>query len=235
MLTDHTVAARPLPQNETGRTLVAIPPDATFYSTTQYIAIAWDSEPPAPTGHAPCARAVILGDADHSLPYLADYSLINLLCSDRAMRTIGGQLRVGGRIVSPEDYLGLWRVALALPLTPAELAQKLGLQIVVTLGAALEQARSARCGWTGSPFPTFAEFESTYGHRFTVNTERSGPQRFELELDLREANAARDAFYARSILQDRDEACATTTVSLRPIDNPERTGSQSQLFEGAQP
>lgn len=217
--------------NEHARAAVALPVDTTFYNDTQYIPITWDVR--ADDSAAP---AEILFSKPGHLSYYPRYRLIDLLCGDRARQAVDGTLRVQGRMVTPEAYLGLWCAALAEALTPEQLAARCGLRLLVTLGAALEPVRTAKSSWTSSPFATFAAFESLYGYRFTQALMADGRPGFELTLDLRQPNAARDAFYAESLISHKAEAasyvrtwlCAEDAASSAPA-YPER---QKSLFEG---
>ncbi len=231
MSNDSVRAAPKLPRNELARAVIAVPTDATIYGGTQYIAVVWDHWYTTLLGGFEISRPSILGPAGNTLPYLTDYRLIDLLCSDRAMCTVDGKLRVLDRQFSPEDYLGLWRYALKHPRSADWLASEHNLRILITLEAALEPARAARCGWSGSPFPTFAEFEAAHGQRFVLSDARDGAQRFELVLDLREPTAARDAFYAGSLLRDREDAGGVVSVSLSSTAEAQGGRVQGLLFE----
>ena len=218
--------------NEHARSAIALPVDTTFYSDTQFIPIAWD-EP----GDGSAPRPDILFSKPGHLPYYPKYQLIDLLCGDRARQAVDGTLRVQGQVVTPEAYLGLWRAALADSLTPVQLAARCGLRLFVSLGAALEAVRAAKSSWTSSPFPTFEAFEVLYGERFTHGPTADGRSGFELTLDLREPDAARDAFYAESLISRKDDAASYVRTWLAPISiasaalpSPER---QTSLFEGA--
>lgn len=235
MLNESDRAALKLPRNELDRAVIALPADATIYGATQYVAVVWDHWYTTLLGGIQVRRPSILGHAGDRLPYLAEYQLINLLCGDRAMCAVDGELRVRGERRSPEDYLGLWRHALAHPRSPDWLATERNLRVLITLEAVLEPARAARCGWTGSPFPTFADFEAAYGHRFVVCDAKDVAPRFELVLDLREPNAARDAFYARSILTDRKDAAGRVSTLLAPTAEADGGRVQGLLFEGSLP
>lgn len=208
MPTENMPAAIAPPLNEYARAVVALPPDATFYSDTRFVAIAWDD-----AGGGDTPRPVIVG-ADRALPYLAPYELIDLLCGDRAMKAVDGALQVRHRTLTPEAYLGLWRSSLAAPLQAQDLGLQHGLKILVTLGAALEPVRRASRVWSTSPFANFHDFEAAYGPRFVLGPTASGASGFELTLDLREPLAARDAFYARALVNDRDDAEGFVRTSL---------------------
>lgn len=218
--------------NEHARAAIALPVDTTFYSDTQYIAIAWDIP-----GDGSAPRPDILFSEPNHLPFLPKYRLIDLLCGDRARKAVDGTLRVQGRVVKPEAYLGLWRAALTEALTPSTLADHYGLRLLVTLGAALEPVHAAKSSWTSSPFTTFSEFEGLYGDRFTHAPTADGRPGLELTLDLRQPNAARDAFYAESLIS-RNAAAASYVRTWLSAEGAASTAptypeQQKSLFEGA--
>jgi hypothetical protein len=198
--------------HEHARAVVALPENATFYDGTHYVPIVWESIPQSPT-----PQPGIVGDHRDGLPYFPAWRLIDLLCSDRARRTVEGQLRDGFQIVTPERYLGLWREALARPLTADDLAGRHGLSLRVTLGAMLERERGARCPWNSSPFDTFEDFEALYGGRFVRRALSSGHVCFEVTLDLREPDAACHVFYAHALLSRQKEAQPAIHVDLVPV------------------
>ncbi|UEC01674.1 hypothetical protein [Burkholderia vietnamiensis] len=227
MSANHVPAAPQPPLNELARAVVELPLDATLYSSQHFIAIVWDDGPsPGPS---------ILGAEDTALPYFAPYQLVSRLCGDRAMRAVDGALRVRQRTLAPETYLGLWRSAMQAPLTPQDLASRFGLKILVTLGAALAPARLASRVWTSSPFESFLDFEAAYGARFVLGPTASGASGFELTLDLCAPQAARDAFYGRALVTDRQDAEGQVHTSLVPTGTGPCTlpdGSpQNSLFE----
>lgn len=218
--------------NEHARAAVALPEGTTFYNDCQYILINWDSN-----GDEPLMPPSILFSKPDLLPYYPKYRAIDLLCGSRARQAVDGTLRVQGAIVTPEAYLGLWRSALAEAMSPAQLADRCGLRILVTIGAALETARMAKSGWSTSPFETFATFERAYGDRFTFAPMGDGSTGFEITLDLLEPDAARDAFYADSLISRNAAAAGYLRTSLAPSDRsarlPPPMHSQTSLVEGA--
>lgn len=108
------------------------------------------------------------------------YSVFGSLCSDRAQRTVDGSLVVNGKVVLPETYLRLWRLAFKQPLFAEDLAKTFGVALIGFVEAPLEKVRDARCGHAYSPFATFAEFEAAYGSTFLD----LGAGRFRVEFDF---------------------------------------------------
>jgi len=205
-------ATQPPTINEHFRSVIALPINVTFYDEIQYIAITWDA---LNDGLTPRPR--ILHARAGLLPYLPAYRLIDLLCDDRAKKSVDGTLRVQGRAIRPETYLGLWRTALAEALTPTQFAARWGLRVFLTVGATLEPARSSKCSWTSSPFPTFEAFEALHGSRFLHQLTADGRPGFALTMDLREPDAARDAFYAEALLSENPDAACYVRTRLAPI------------------
>ena len=190
--------------DEVGRVVVRLEPDATIYGEDAYVALAFDEI-------AGQARARLLHDRSRHHTYLARYQLIDLLCSDRAARTVDETLLVKGRPITPERYLRLWRAALAEALSPPALEARHGLKVVAVLEGPLEPLRGTRAFWTSSPFQTFDEFFDRHASRIQLLAEG----RFRVEFDLGEAHGARDAYYGSSFLSSaggRDGVWSSTLV-----------------------
>lgn len=183
------------PANEIERVAIVLPQDTTFYHEQRYLAVAWDKETAGAT------TGQIIGDHRQRLPFLAGYHLFSKLCGDRAMRTVDGSLRVNGQVITPERYLSLWRGTLAKPITAEQFTERHGQQVLLVLGAPLAPLRGQRSAWTSSPFVYFDDFEAAHRDRIEYRTD-GGSEHFEIALDLREPNAARDAFYAASFIQE---------------------------------
>lgn len=182
------------PPNEIERVAIVLPQGTTFYHDQRYVAVAWDIDTGGDT------TGQIIGGHHKHLPFLAPYELFSSLCGDRAKRTVDGSLRMNGQVITPERYLSLWRATLAQPVTAAQFTERYGQQVLLVLGAPLAPLRGQRSAWTSSPFAHFDDFESAYHDRIEYRTD-GGSEHFEIALDLREPNAARDAFYAASFIQ----------------------------------
>lgn len=176
--------------DEIDRIAVRLPADTTFYGTPMHVAMAVDAD-----GEA--SVPVLLGQ-QHGLRYLAQYELVSLLCEGRAQLTVDGQLRCGGRRVSPEQYLGLWRKALSAPTSAQDLYEERGWTLAVRLDGPLSDAiwEDRKSGWTCCPFQTFAAFRARYANRLALRADG----RFTLDIDLAEPDGPRNAFYGRSLL-----------------------------------
>jgi hypothetical protein len=143
---------------------------------------------------------------------------MGLLCADRAVRTVAGELYVWGGHITPESYLRRWREALRAPVSIAALAERHHLCLRVVMSAVLDRVHGTRYPGADSPFQSFEDFEAIYGRRFVHATAETGITRFGLSLDLREPEAPRHAFYASSLLSSREEAQARIHVSLASVD-----------------
>ena len=180
------------PINEIDRVAVLLPRGTTFYNDQRYIAVCWDMD----VQGNPCGQ--ILGSNRRSLPFLARYELLNALCRDRAKQTVDGSLRVNDQIITPERYLGLWRAAIAHPVTAEQFTEQYG-HLLLVLRSPVDLLRGRRTPWASSPFRHFEDFEAAYRRRIEYHCT-AGIENFEIALDLREPDAARDAFYAASFI-----------------------------------
>lgn len=227
-------APRPPQWTEYHRVAVALPPDTTLHDDVRFVPIVWDS-----LRNQLVPRPSILGAGQHALPFFPRWRLMSLLCTDRAVRTVAGDLHNHIGQVAPERYLGDWREALDKPVTIETLAKQYSLCLHVTLAANLHSVRGARSPCPGSPFGTFEDFEALYGPRFVHVPEESGTARFGLSLDLREPDAARHAFYAEALLSSRSETQVRVRVTLGRLDRHlyalPKSGPQAVLFEETTP
>ncbi|KZT16320.1 hypothetical protein A1D30_12590 [Acidovorax sp. GW101-3H11] len=225
-------AAHRRPEIERTRVAVALPPDATSSGEALFVPITWED-----TNDDGAGRPRILRDPHGALPSFTSRRLIGFLCQDRATRTVDGNLKLWYGEVSPEDYLRLWREALKSPLTPAQLAERHGLCLRVTLCATLDRVRGMRCPWPNAPFETFEHLEAFYGTRLIHITAEAGETRFGLSLDLREPEAARHAFYVESLLAQTGDTQAGIRVTLGRVAQPPHRlpvfDWQANLFEEA--
>jgi len=210
MLSNDNRPAPSRPANEIKRVTIVLPQDTTFYHDQRYVALAWDMD----TGGATTGQ--FIGDHRQRLPFLAGYQLFSKLCGDRAMRTVDGSLRVNGQVITPERYLSLWRATLAQPITAEQFTERHCQQVLLVLGAPLAPLRGQRSAWTSSPFAYFDDFEAAHRDRIEYRTD-GGSEHFEIALDLREPNAARDIFYAASFIQEASlEDQGRVAVRLQP-------------------
>lgn len=224
-----TPAAAHRPQwIETECLTVAMPADTTFHDDVHFVPIVWEHE-----GDVAAQRPVIVGAEPHALPFFPRWRLMSLLCADRALRTIGGQLHVGGGHIHPERYLARWREALKNPVTVATLAERRRLGLRVELSAVLDPLRGARSPWAGSPFETFEDLEAAYAGRFVHVAADNGEARFALSLDLSSPKAARHVFHAWSLLSSRADAQARVQVTLVRVNR--AVEGQADLLEEVAP
>ena len=215
-----------VPDNEIERAAILLPEHATIYRDPRFVAVVWTVDTSDRT------TAQVLGCQRRCLPFLARHEVFAQLCSDRALRTVDGGLWAEGLAVTPEHYLGLWRAALGRPLSAAQFARQFGVYAAAVFDAPLAPLRGQASSWSSSPFERFDDIESRYAARMRY---RNDTQAFELVLDLREPDAARDAFYLESfVLAAGLGEAATIEVQLRPTEH--RAASlpaQPQLFAEA--
>ena len=151
-----------------------LPEDTSFYTDQRFIAVAFDAATNGVTHE-------ILGASRPYLPFLATYEIFSRLCGDRAMRTVDGALRTNSETITPERYLGLWRIAIGQPLTPSAFTERYGYAAYAILSGCLDGLCGKRKSWSSSPFETFDDFETTYRDRIAYLDDG---QRFRIELDL---------------------------------------------------
>lgn len=180
------------PANEVGRVIIHLPDDATFYRDRSYLPIAIDlvdgKQIPS-----------LLRSDEHGIDYMAGYEIFSALCSDRAQRTVDRRLLANAAPITPERYLSLWRSAIGSSIPPEEASKTLGIQAVAVLQAPLAAMTGARSSWTSCPFGAFEAFQTKYRHDQNVSDDGV----FTLELDLARPEAARDAYYAASMVSTR--------------------------------
>lgn len=203
------------PVNEVERVAIVLPEGTTFYADLRYVSITWDMDTSEGDAQGNTTGQIIGGHCK-SLPFLARYELFSNLCADRAMCTVDGSLRVNGQIITPERYLSLWRATLKHPVTAEQFTERHGQQVLLVLGAPVMSLRGRRSSWTSSPFAHFDDFEAAYQGRIEYRTDEGG-ERFELALDLREPDAARDAFYIASFIRGANlEDQGLVDIRLQP-------------------
>lgn len=215
----------PQPVNEVACVTIVLPEGTTFYRDQRFIAVAFDTAASGVTHE-------ILGASRRGLPFLAGDEIFSHLCGDRAVRTVDGALRTNGETVTPERYLGLWRSAIGRPWTPSAFTERYGYAAFAMLGGCLDGLCGKRTCWCSSPFATFDDVDAAYRERIAYLGDG---QRFRIELDLRLAHAARDAFYLESFLSLADQReRSDSSIVLKMID-PLRpsaaiSSAQSDLF-----
>ena len=199
-----------LPDNEIQQAAILLPDDTTIYGDPRYVAVAWTLHPSNDT------TAQVLGSQRRCLPFLARHEVVDLLCQDRAMRTVDGGLRVDGRLVTPENYLAQWRRTLGRPMSATQFASQFGVYAVAVFDAPLAPLRGQRSSGSSSPFERFDDLESRYASRMRY---REGDRAFELVVDLREPTAPRDAFYLESFVFAADLGdAARIELQLMPTE-----------------
>lgn len=160
--------------NEVSRMVIVVPGgEDTFVRERNYVGVALDH-----------------GDDGLAVSSLMDvpswaYAIIGRACDGRAVDTVGGDLVVNGKMVTPEKYIGLWRDALADPLSPQEAHDRFGVTVkLVARGNALKQKGLAK-KLTTDPMEGFDDWLARF--KDAIQPDQDGY--FELELDMREDGA----------------------------------------------
>lgn len=212
-MTGYTVP----PANEVGRVIIHLPADATLYRDRSYLPIAIDL---VDGKRVPS----LLRSDEHGIDYMAGYEIFSALCSDRAQRTVDRRLLADAAPIAPERYLSLWRSAIGSSIPPEEAAKTLGIQAVAVVQAPLANMAGARSSWTSCPFGSFEAFQAKYLRELNVSDDGV----FTLELDLAGPEAARDAYYAASMVSTRLRHGSTAwRASIELRTSPSRTGEVS--------
>ena len=208
--------------NEVGRFITKLPADATIYSSPVYVPVVFDQL----DGRV---HPSILTRGSKSLGYLAAYEVIGyLLCEDRAQRVVDKQLLLMGVAVTPERYLSAWRASVEAAGTPDDLHRSHGLVLCAAISAPIERLRGHKSSWTCSPFSTFSQVEDKFRDSW-----RSQNGRFELRLDLRAPNAARDAYYIAEMVSSACRGADDVWTACLTLEGTATAIHATDLFSGA--
>lgn len=196
------------PRNEIGR-LIARCAVADLFGD-QHLAVALERAPDGSTA------AHCVGDG---VPLRARYSIMDLLCRDRAIRAELGVLRVDGRRVPAEKYLAAWRTAPVIPFT--ELAAQVGQALVYRGEGALADVSDATGHRSDDAVASFAAFRALRPEAVTLSEDGT---RFAVTLPL---------------LADADVALARAVHGFlepwRPDGEPRPDGRGGLVFEAMAP
>jgi hypothetical protein len=165
------------------------------------------------------------------LPMEPPSALIRRICSERAIDTVGGMLRVEGLEISPESYLKRWRNRLAQPITPEQLALSKQLQaIAIFEWRHTEAIGDRKATWRDPPFATFGDLLAARGFPGVVESTLMSAKVSRLEIDLSANNGARDAWWADDWLSalSQGETVLTRRIEVRPA--PPSSGSRTRSY-----
>lgn len=208
--------------NEVGRFITKLPADATIYSSPVYVPVVFDQL----DGRV---HPSILTRGSKSLGYLAAYEVIGyLLCEDRAQRVVDRQLLLMGKAVTPERYLSAWRASVEGAGTPEDLYRAHGLALCATITAPIERLRGCKTSWSSSPFATFSQVEDRFRDAL-----RAQDGRFELRLDLRAPQAARDAYYIAEMVSSACRGAEDVWTACLTVEGAATGIQASDLFVGS--
>ena len=211
------------PINEIGRIVIHLPDDAMFYRDRSYLPVAIDQA----DGQQ---RPTLLRSGERGINYMAQYEIFSSLCSNRAQMAVDQRLLVAGMPVTPERYLGMWRIAIAGSLAPADAAREHGIQARAILGAPLADMAGVKSSWSTCPFGTFSRFQAKFGDLFELGDDGN----FMLELDLATPGHARAAYYAASMMCSKFDRSSTNWRACIEVRKVGAQRHQSGLFEIAE-
>lgn len=173
----------------------------------RYLGIVFDDRHGAGSTHSPAhspapeqqePQVLTHAGKQGGLPFLPRYELVSLACSQRAVDTLDGKLRVAGKRIEPEAYIRRWRQALAEAITVDQLrAHRLQLVADFVLDPAAP-CLLRRPHWINAPFPSLAALLQSRGGLVELAHQRDAelhPTWGQLSLDLSHPDAARDAWW----------------------------------------
>lgn len=169
--------------DEIARVVVRLPADAIWYGVETFVPIVVDSIQP---------QHKLLLDCSRGMEYLPSYRLFERLCKDRVRRAAMGHLRIHGLVVQPERYPG----AVARGNRRGGHSPRVGCRIRPSPGRA-RPWQHLRPRWPHDLLEQrivrdIGSFCRKYQDQLTLTVYDRGD--FSLDLDLRDEDAARDAF-----------------------------------------
>ncbi len=144
------------------------------------------------------------------------YSLIGSVCSTRCVDAVGGELTVQGKRIKPEDYLPLWRQAVADRKSIQQARDEDGIELTFYARGHLERQRSDKRHRTDDPMEGFSGWVAKYQERMTVDADGY----FTLKLDGVEPDACMSWHFINGYRDYRDKDPrnqSTMTVSMVPV------------------
>lgn len=214
--------------NELDAFCIALPPDLCPFTgpdNLRFLAISGAEAPP----FAP--ERIQYRTVGTGLPMEPSKTLIRRICSDRAVDTVEGFLRVEGQMISPENYIKRWRTRLAQPVALEKLALSKQLQAVACFEwhhtAAIADRKAT---WRDPPYATFRELLAAHGFPELVESMLMNTGVSRLEIDLAAVHGARDAWWADDWLSSlsQGDTVLTRRIEVRPA--PRREGSQTRSY-----
>lgn len=184
----------------------------------------------------------LVGGVERCTPVLNSpghaYSLIGAVCSKRAVDVVGGELMVTGKKVKPEDYIPLWRQALADRKSIKRALDEDGVELTFIARGHLERQRASSRHSTNDPMDGFTGWIAKLGKRMNVDADGY----FTLRLDGIEMDACRDWHFISGYrdYQDKDprneSSMEVRLVGAKCVDKNEsqpiqqESGKQVALF-----
>lgn len=218
--------------DETDLVCVKLPADVCPTSSAdspRYLAIIFEHDAPP--------RAMGPG-----MDFLPKYEVIARACMERAPLTVDGSLRVKGKRIEPEAYIGHWRAALDAAIGIEQLHQRCGLHplaeffIVPTTEVMAQKAR-----WINPPFETLGALLELHrpnvrelSEVLEVSEVSPGHQAHgtapvnSLQIDLTARHGARDAWWLDDWLARTPDVCFLRLCTQRP-------DQLASIHQGAEP
>ena len=230
--------------NETRLVCVKLPANLCPFTSDEqprYLSIVFDEQcgscPPASPAQAVLEpKALTFVGKKGGLPCLPRYEAVSLACSQRAVDTLDGTLRVAGKRIEPEAYLRRWRKALAEAITVEQLrAHRLQLVAEFVMDPTAS-CLSRRPSWTNPPFPSLAALLESRGGLAALTQpqdEELHPTWGQLSLDLSLPDAARDAWWLDDGLDVSQGECRLRIRSLSTSSALPSAASTAELFSDA--
>jgi hypothetical protein len=220
--------------NELDAFCIVLPPDLCPFTGPdhlRFLAVSGTEAPP----FAP--ERIQYRPVGTGLPMEPPSALIRKICSERAIDTVGGVLRVDCGEITPEAYLKRWRTRLARPIALEHLALSKQLQAV----AIFEWRHTALIGdrkatWRNPPYETFRELLAAHGFKETAESKLMDVGVSRLEIDLSDANGARDAWWADDWLSalSQEDTVLSRRIEIKAVPQPAGSRTRSYNLRVAQ-
>ena len=230
--------------NETRLVCVKLPANLCPFTSEEqprYLCIVFDerhgdSMPGSPAQQVLDPQVLNHAGKHAGLPCLPRYEAVSLACSQRAVDTLDGTLRVAGKRIEPEAYLRRWRKALEEAVTVDQLrGHRLQLVVEFILDPAAP-CLSRRPNWINAPFPNLAALLLSRGGLVELAHPRDAelhPGWGQLSLDLSHPDAARDAWWLDDGLDACHGECRLRIQTLRTSAALAGAASTSELLADA--
>lgn len=139
---------------------------------------------------------------EQHVPAMSGWSIVGMICRERAPLTVGQELLVNSQPITPEGYLKRWRIRQENPVPLARLALDKGLRAVAVFQwHHLPAITSRKASWRNAAYATFGHLLAAHG--FTADPAVSDIEAGRLctfRIDLASQDGARAAWWADDFL-----------------------------------